>query len=200
MAEKNISINLLPHEKENLLTQFLDWALTIGRLLVILTEIVALGTFVYRFGLDSQIVNLHDKIKSESFIVDNFQDAEKTFRDIQDRLATSKQYTTVGNTTSNIFIEITKLGQNKITFKDLTVSTQNAKIEVEAPTGGALTDFVNALKNSPSVTGVSVDKVANNTATAQISVYITATLKPEAFASTGTKTLDTVNTAVLNQQ
>src|SRR5215469_2384590 len=102
MAEKNTTINLLPQENANILNQILDWALTIGRLLVILTEMVALGTFVYRFSLDMQIVDLHDKIKAESFIVANFQDAETTFLDIQDRLATIKQYNSVGNATTGV--------------------------------------------------------------------------------------------------
>src|SRR6266480_2874522 len=133
MAEKEQTINLLPQSGDSFITQFFNWALTIGRLLIILTEMVALGTFIYRFGLDMQIVDLHDKIKAESFIVANFKDAETTFRDVQDRLATVKRYTTVGGTTSEIFTDIIKMGQGKITFKDITVSTQNAKIQVAAP-------------------------------------------------------------------
>lgn len=182
MAEKQQTINLLPHQTESLLNQFLDWALTIGRLLVILVEMVALGTFLFRFGLDMQIVNLHDKIKSESFIVDNFKDAEATFRDIQERLTTVKQYTAVGDTTTNTFTQIAKLGQDKVTFKDLTVSTTDAKIVVEAQSSAALSQFVNALKSNVSITAVSIDKVVNDTTDAQITVYISATFKKSAFA------------------
>src|SRR5690242_9941165 len=111
MAEKSPTINLLPQNNESLLNQFLDWALVIGRLLVILTEIVALGTFIYRFGLDSQNVALHDKIKTDSIIIENFKDSEATFRDIQARLAVVKQYSAVDNTITDIFTEITKLGK-----------------------------------------------------------------------------------------
>jgi Fimbrial assembly protein (PilN) len=196
MAENEQTINLLPHEKENLMTQFLDWALTIGRLLVILTEIVALGTFIYRFSLDAQLVNLHDDIKTKSFIVDNFKDQETTFRDVQSRLATAKQYASVSNTTANIFEEIAKIGQGKITFKDLNVSTQDVKIEVAANSGSAISQFVNDLKNSPTMTSLSVDKVANNTAGGVITVYITATLKKAPFDSLDTKTSGTLNTTI----
>ena len=63
MAEQVPTINLLPNQGENLTTKFFNWALSIGRLLIILTEMVALATFLYRFGLDAQIVDLHDKIK-----------------------------------------------------------------------------------------------------------------------------------------
>ena len=200
MAEKVPSINLLPQHGESFFTQFLNWALTIGRLLIIVTEMVALGTFIYRFSLDMQIVNLHDKIKSESFIVDNFKSAETTFRDIQERLATTKQYTSIEGTTTGIFTDITKLGQGKVTFKDLAVTTQNAKIVIEAASASTMSQFVNALKNDPSVTSVVIDKVENNTADAQITVSITAQLKRAAFAQTEAQTNNALTQSILNQQ
>lgn len=183
MAEKEPTINLIPKNNDSLLNQFLDWSLTIGRLLVILTEMVALGTFLYRFGLDMQIVNLHDDIKSKSFIVDNFKAAEDKFRDVQDRLATVKEYSTVAHTTSDIFTRITKLGQGNVTFKDLTISTQDAKIVVAARSASSLATFVQALKNDSAITSISIDKITNQTDTAEITVYMTATLKKAAFAS-----------------
>jgi hypothetical protein len=182
MAEKVPTINLLPQNENSFITQFFNWALTIGRLLIILTEMVALGTFIYRFSLDMQIVDLHDKIKAESFIVANFKDQEAIFRDIQDRLVTAKRYDSVQNTTSGIFSDILKMGQGKITFKDLAVTTQNARIQVAAPSAPALSAFVDALKNDPSISSIAIDKVENNTTSAQVIVSITATLKQADFA------------------
>jgi len=202
MAEKIQSINLLPQQGESFLNQFLNWALTIGRLLVILTEIVALGTFLYRFSLDMQIVDLHDKIKSESFIVANFQSAETTFRDLQGRLKTAKQYTAIDGTITGIFSDLTKMGKGKITFIDLTVATQSVKIVLQSPSPNELALFTDALKNDPSITSVSVDKVDINPASAEITVTLTAALKPVAFAQdqqTANPNSST-NQAILNNQ
>lgn len=182
MAEKLISINLLPRKSESFVNQFLNWVLTIGRLLIILTEMVALGTFLYRFTLDMQIVDLHDKINQSNAIAISFKESEKNFRDIQDRLATIKQYESVGKTTTSIFTDITKMGQGKVTFKSLLVATDNAKIEVQAPSVAALTQFTNALTNYPGITAVNVDRVETSPANAQVSVSITASLAPAAFA------------------
>ena len=198
MAEKIQTINLLPNSGEGLLTQFLNWALTIGRLLIILTEMVALGTFIYRFGLDMQIVDLHDKIKAESFIVANFKDAETSFRDIQDRLASIKKYTAVGGTTAGIFTDIAKKGQGKVTFKDLTVTTKEAKMQAASSSESGLSQFITALKNDPSIISVTIDKVENDTSSAQIVVSITATLKPAAFAQQPLQAGNPVNQPVLN--
>jgi hypothetical protein len=203
MAEKTQTINLLPRDSESFATQFFNWALSIGRLLIIITETVALATFIYRFSLDMQLVDLHDKIKSESFILDNFQSAEDTYVDLQNRLAAVKQYTPINNRTATIFNDIIKLGQGTVTFKDMTVNTQDATIEVQSDSTGALTNFVNALKNYSLITNVSVDKVESSPSSAQITLLITATLKEAPFAQTEEQTAGSANNqsqAVLNLQ
>src|SRR4029078_3722140 len=92
MAENKPSINLLPRKGEGFLTQFLNWAVNIGRLLIIITETVALATFLYRFNLDMKIVDLPHDIKQKSFIVKNSKVYEESFRNLQERLALAKKY------------------------------------------------------------------------------------------------------------
>jgi hypothetical protein len=201
MAENAPSINLLPKKGESFLTQFLNWTLSIGRLLIILTEIVALATFLYRFTLDMQIVDLNDKIKGESFIVENFEKGESNFRDLQDRLAQIDRYDKIGSNTTTIFRDITQMGRGQVTFKNLTVDTDSAKIDVQAPTSAALSRFVQALKANPAITAVNIDKVENNTSTSLVGVSITVMLKPAAFDKPDTQTFNTNGVApILNSQ
>lgn len=201
MAENAPSINLLPHKSESFLSQFLNWTLTIGRLLIILVEMLALGTFLYRFSLDMQIIDLHDKIEAQSFILANFSSSEATFRDLQDRLATINRYDEIGSTTTSIFRDITELGQGQVTFRNLTVETTTATIEAQAPSASALSAFVEKLRQHPSVSTVSIDKVENNTSAATVTVTVTASLKPAAFDTTEQEsaTETTTNVNVLDE-
>lgn len=177
MAKGTSSINLLPGNSQSLLTQFLSWALTVGRLLIILTETVALSTFLYRFGLDRQLIDLHDQIKQEEFIVQHFKDYEDLYRSLQERLALAKQYDNQSGMAPQIFREIIDMGRGSVTFKTLMVSNEVIKVEAEARSVNALSGFVNALKQSPDIAAVSVDKVENKTSNAMISVAVSATLK-----------------------
>lgn len=163
------------------MTQFFNWTLSIGRLLIILTEMIALGTFLYRFNLDMQIVDLHDKIKGQSLIVGSFKTQEDSYRNLQDRLGLIKKYDSISTNTSSIFRDITSYGQGKVTFLNLTVDSQNAKIEAQANSSTAVAQFVNLLKNHPLISSVSVDKVENSSSRAMINVSITAALKPAPF-------------------
>lgn len=178
MAETNRpSINLLPNKGEGFINQFLNWAVNIGRLLIIITETVALATFLYRFDLDMKIVDLHDEIKQKSFIIKNFKSYEDSFRNLQERLALAKTYEELSTKNLTIFTDIIELGRGKVTFRNLSVSTETIKIEAQAPSSTALSQFTSALRQYPHIASVSVDNVENSATNARIIVSITALMK-----------------------
>lgn len=176
MAKDLDTINLLPHKEDSFLTLFLNWTVTIGRLLVILTEIAALSTFIYRFSLDMNIIDLHDQIKTKSIIVRNFSDSEKKFRSLQQRLALAKTYDEQSSQIPTVFQQITDIGKGQVTFRNLTVSDEIIKIEAQAPSVSSLKSFVDALKNVPGIAWVSIDRVENKTSNATVIIGITANL------------------------
>lgn len=175
MAENNRpSINLLPNKGGGFFNIFLNWAVNIGRLLIILTETVALATFLYRFNLDMKIVDLHDQIKQRSFIVKNFKTYEASFRDLQTRLALAKEHDSSGQKSLSILKDIVEMGRGKVTFRNILIATKTVKIEAQATSPSAISQFVAALKSYPQVTSVTVENVQDSTVNAQIVVSITA--------------------------
>lgn len=176
MAEKIKSINLIPHKGEGFLDQFFNWALTIGRLLVILTETLALGTFLYRFSIDMKIIDLHDLIKNQSAIVAQFKSTEDTARDLQARLAFAQKTDATAGVAPKVFADMVEMGRGTVTFRNLQVSKGDVKIETQASTSNSLNSFVNMLKNYPEIASVSIDSVENKTTSAVINMKITAKL------------------------
>ena len=169
-------INLLPDTGDTILFQFLNWALTIGRLLIILVETLALSVFLYRFSLDMQTQDLKDKIKVQRSIVQSYKSQEDTFRNLQSRLALVKKYDAQSINSPNILEEIIDKGRGHITFRNIYISNEVIRIEAQAPNVAPLTEFVNSLKTYPPVTGISIDKVENKTSSAAIIVGISAYL------------------------
>lgn len=182
-------INLIPDKGDNLLSQFLSWALTVGRLLIIITETLALSVFLYRFSLDVKIIDLHDKIKATSTIVQSFQSGEETYRNLQARLGFIKEYDTKKDTTLNLLKEVIDLGKNRITFKTLTVTVDSIEVEAQAPSSVALTAFVQGIKNHPEVTGVNIDRVQNSTENGLVTISIVAKLKSNLRQTSLTKNI-----------
>ena len=58
-------INLLPREEfeQKTVGRFLIWALTVGRWIVIVTELIVITAFLSRFKLDRDLANLYEKIR-----------------------------------------------------------------------------------------------------------------------------------------
>ena len=176
MANTINSINLLPNKGEGFLTQFINWALTIGRLLVILTETLALGTFLYRFSIDMKIIDLHDQIKNKSLIVKSLKASEDKYRDLQDRLTLIKKYDDAGSKTPTIFRDIIEMGRGQITFKNITVAFDKVRVEAQAPSSNALSQFIVSLKKYSAISSISIDHVENKSSGGYISVGITGNL------------------------
>ena len=177
MAKGIHNINLLPNKGDTMINQFLSWALTVGRFLVIITETLALSVFIYRFSLDMKIVDLHDKIKNESLIVQNFKAGEDIYRNLQARLASAKQYDTTRDDTLKILKDIIELGRNKVTFNSINVTTDSIQIQAQAQSSGILSLFTQNLRNYPKIRDISITRVENKTSSGVINIGLTAFLK-----------------------
>jgi hypothetical protein len=73
--------------------------------------------------------------------------------------------------------ELIETGRNRVTFRDIIVSTDLVQIEVQSPSSANLAAFTEALKANQQLEGLSVDRVENNTSNATIIVAMRATIK-----------------------
>jgi hypothetical protein len=146
-AQKPRVINLLPRGGETIVDQFLSWALTIGRLLVIIVETLALSVFLYRFAVDMQIIDLHDKIEHASIIVANYTEGETTYRDLHERLAYAKEYDAKKDKSLTVLKDIVSLGEGKVTFINVIVNSETVEVEATAPSASTLSLITSSLSS-----------------------------------------------------
>jgi Tfp pilus assembly protein PilN len=174
MAKQVLSINLAKKQGNTSLDTILHWAITGGRFIVILTETVALGAFLYRFALDRQIVDWHDKIKSKTAIVNAFKTQEDTYRGLQDRLQQAKQLDQAAPAMPTLFTTLVDAARGKVTYNTLMLSQQTLRLEIAATSVASLDAFVNILRANKNLHDVSIDKIENRTSEASIIVAISA--------------------------
>lgn len=174
----SVSINLVQKDIP-FLDKFVAWALTIGRFLVIITEIVALSAFIYRFSLDRELIDLHSKIKQQQLIVNYFKSNEYLYRDLQDRLALSSTFSKAGNNTIQIFKDIAKFASKDVILNNFGLYRDRIVISANASSTSSLTSFTNSLKSYKQIQSVSIDSIENKITSGLIVVHITAFLKEE---------------------
>jgi Tfp pilus assembly protein PilN len=176
MQKKSPSINLVK-KKVDYIDEFIKWALSIGRLVVILTEIVALMTFLYRFSLDQKLIDLHSKIKQEATIISFLKDQEATYRNLQDRLTVAESISEKSQNTVKIYSDIRKNVPTDVNIDNLSIFQEGIRIQSTFRSVSSLSKFVKFLRNYDQISTVSIDKIENKSSNATIVVQLTALLK-----------------------
>lgn len=174
--QSSASINLIK-SKVNILDEILKWALSVGRLLVILTELVAFSAFIYRFTLDRTLIDLHEKINQEQAIVASLKDKEEIYRNLQRRITDASTITKSGSRNVKILKDIAQLTPSEITFNSFAIENNQIDIDSDVLSISSLTNFLALLRDYSESSSVSVDRIDNQSLTNAINVLITVKLK-----------------------
>jgi polyhydroxyalkanoate synthesis regulator protein len=176
MISKTSNINLIQTHK-TFLERFINWALTLGRIVVIVTEGIALGAFLFRFSLDRQIIDLHGQIKQKQAVLAYLKDNEKAFRNIQDRLTEVKKLGSKTPASLSVFNDIVTSLPTGIVLSNFNIS--NTTIQIEASTNSiqSLSSFVTTLQSNKKINSISLDKIQNLSANSVIAFGISIQLQ-----------------------
>jgi Tfp pilus assembly protein PilN len=176
MSNNLPSINLVKDRQLPLFDKFMNWVLTAGRLIVIVTEIVAVVAFIYRFSLDEKLVNLHSAIKQKQNIVSRLKNDESKYRNLQDRIALAASFSEKGAKTSQAITDIINLIPNGTIVNNITINKDKVSININTASISSLSDFINALKSYNGIKSISIDNIENRPSIG-LSVSITTMLK-----------------------
>lgn len=179
MENHSPSVNLLKTKGNNFTDKFIQWALTIGRMVIILTETIALVAFLYRFILDRQIIDQRERIKQKAAEVTLYENQEKEYRNLQERLTLITTEIPLAADTTQRLSDIIAIAPKGVTFNVITVTAENLNMSANIQSVAALTSFVNSIKKLPGITSISIDKIENKTLNATIVVLISAKLDGE---------------------
>src|SRR5688572_29912851 len=146
MDSRTPSVNLLKTKGNNFTDKFISWALTIGRMVISLTETIALVAFLYRFILDRELIDQKDRINQKAAQVKLYEASEKNYRNLQNRLELISKLQSQSGEQTTLLSDIVNNTPKGITFNTLNVSEQSVRISLNVQSVGALTTFVNKLK------------------------------------------------------
>lgn len=141
-------IQLLPEqllEKESL-SQFLQWALTFGRYIVVFTEGIVLLVFLSRFWLDSQIIDLKQVITSKAQIVQSAENFEEEFLNVQAKMKKIEDLQKELFSASPYFSVIEETIPQEATLSKFSVNQDELTIQGKISSYDTVTAFVEALK------------------------------------------------------
>jgi hypothetical protein len=170
------SINLVKNKQTPIFDKFMNWALTIGRLIVIITEVVAIIVFIYRFSLDEKLADIHSSIKQKENLVLALKNDENKYRNLQDRISLAANFAAKATKSSQTVIDIANLVPMPIEVRNLVLNKDQVKININTSSISSLENFVNSLKSYKNIKSISIDDIENKPAVG-LSIDITTILK-----------------------
>lgn len=175
-------VSLLP-ESENpnsFNSRLIKWLTTVGRVVIIFTELLVVAAFVSRFWLDRQNADLSEIIRQQQAILTTTKDFENQFSFLQQKLKIIKDFYTnepdydqkinslISSTPDNIIYDNLSVSQDEEINK--TVAT----LSLTAYKEESIIDFITNLMLNPNIQTVNINRIEKKSQESQylINIYL----------------------------
>lgn len=157
-----ITINLLPKDPffETTLGKILKWALSIGRYIVIFTELVVILSFVTRFNLDRQVTDLNTAIAQKQTIIESYGSLEDEVRQTQTKISQYLQIEQTANL-AEVFPELSTITPKDVRLDELNIQPDRVMLSGVTGSQTSLSLLITNIQLSPYFRNVSVDQIEN---------------------------------------
>jgi len=165
MAAKK-ELSLLP-ESENpnsISARIFYWLTTVGRWVIVLTELIVVSAFISRFWLDRKNSDLSEVIRQQEAILESTQDFEKEFTLFQQKLKTIKNFYSQETDYDQKITSLVTSTRRDIVFSNLSVKKNEsnnivADASFTAYNEDSIVDFIDNLMLNPDIKSVDINRI-----------------------------------------
>jgi len=157
-------INLLPKDpfEEGFVGKFLKWALSIGRYIVIATELVVILAFLARFKLDRDLTNLNEALAQKKAILDSYGQLEADYRAVAERLNKIGQLDQQSLQVVGFLAELSAMTPLDVSFSLISIASDQVELQGTALSEQGLATFFNQIKKDDQLTNIAVGQVSSS--------------------------------------
>jgi Tfp pilus assembly protein PilN len=179
VAARTTSINLLNQDEfsSSATGKFLLWSLSIGRYIVVFTELIVILSFLSRFKLDRDLIDLNEEIARQKAIITAYGNLEPNFRHVQSQLALVKSVRSQPKA-YEILDLFTRIQPADIKLESININDDELKTTGIALSPQGLSSFVRRLEADERIHNISLDKIASEDEGLTIEFSLTATVRP----------------------
>jgi len=172
------SINLLPRDdfESSTLGVVLSWALVFGKWSVIITQLIVMGTFLWRFSLDRSLTDLRKEIAKEVAVIKSYEQIERDFGLAQKQVEQINKTTKEQEKILNAMSEVEKMMPGEVWLEKVTISPKEIALTAYAANLAGFGSFISQVQNNPKFNQVRVGKITSSTRGAQIQFEANMTL------------------------
>lgn len=157
-------INLLPPSEfeSSFGGKFLKWAVTTGRYIIILTEIVVIAAFFSRFKLDRDVSLLSDEVSGAINVLEANSQLESDFRSTQTRTAAVGNLLTEQMKLKAVIDKLEEQSAGRVTLSTFGINPSGITLTGQSTDETNLGGFLAALALDPKWKSVEVNEIAGS--------------------------------------
>lgn len=173
MAARKKEINLLPKEpwQTGMLGQLIPWALTVGRYIVVFTELIVISAFLLRFGLDRKLTDLNEQIKEDQNIINSYGDLETNFIRLQSQLNQYKKTDEESKKVSEILDHISQITPLDAVYNSITINQNEVSLRGKVLSEVGLATLLAQAQTKKEFSDVSLENVSSGTEKEQAIIF-----------------------------
>jgi len=179
-----VNINLLPGATDFEKTRtgkFLKWALSVGRIIVIFTELLVIMAFLGRFKFDSDLTDLHNAIEQKKSIIASAAVLEKNFLQIQARIEKIPLVENEQVPYDALISDVAKMTPIDVMINRITFTKTQITFSGSVLSEAGLATLIYQLRSSPKFSDISLDNINKRSDTPEILFSVSANFTPEAY-------------------
>lgn len=159
------NINLYPEDPfyDSIFGKILKWSVSVGRHIVIVTELVVIGSFLSRFVLDRQLSDLNREIVQKQAVAESYGSLDEDFRALQRK---SSDITSILEEQGQyeVLESLNRLTPPEIRFEQVGYGNNTLSVQGISLSNQALSQFVDGLRRDPMFLTVSIGNIRSGDA------------------------------------
>lgn len=167
MTAPKKEISLLPNEEDvnSLPSRILKWVSTVGRFVIVFTELIVISAFISRFWLDRKNSDLSEVIRQQKAILESTQEFEKEYNVLYQKLKYIKNFYSNQPQYEPDIQSIVESTPPEIIYNRLTLDRSestgsiSATLSLIAYKESAIVDFITNLTLNPRVQSVDIKNI-----------------------------------------
>jgi len=149
-SQFKLEINLLPGREfeKSQLGKFLKWALSVGRYIVIFTELIVILAFLARFKLDREISDLSDEIEQKKVIVTSASGLEEDYKKLQFKIGQAKEISLKQKNFRSLLTQVGVMTPVDAIIESVSVSGEDFNMKAQVFSDAGLATFIREFRGS----------------------------------------------------
>ncbi len=173
------SINLLPRDsfENSAIGVILEWSLVFGKWAVILTQLVVMVAFLYRFTLDRQLTDLRKSVTKDVTIIKSYEQIERDYVIAQKQISKAKEVLANQDLVIDVLTKIGKITPPDVWFEKISIAKNTFTVTAYAGSLTGFGQFLTTIQKDPMFKKINLSRLETSSKSgAQIQFEISSSI------------------------